>query len=86
MVTQGQEGVVRRAMTEIAWDAKGNYCGDDVPHPEAMPDIDVAHSHSGECHHGAARFICDACGRVVPWCFGGCDDSLCDDCWAEVQS
>ena len=80
-------------MPEISWDADGKYCGDeDVHHPEQAPELSVTHSHSGGCPdisrlwfddtRECGRFICEACKRVVPWCFGGCDDSLCDDCWS----
>jgi len=30
-------------------------------------------------------FICAACGRRVPWCFGGDTDELCNDCWAKAS-
>ena len=74
-------------MPEVSCDAHGNYCGDDVPHDSVVPEISVMHPHwcpdAGPIPEECGRFICDACKRVVPWCLGGGDDSLCDNCWAE---
>jgi len=28
-------------------------------------------------------FTCTGCTRRVPWCFGGSDSELCNDCWVK---
>jgi hypothetical protein len=43
--------------------------------PVLLP-LDVACA----CGGCGGAFICEQCSRVVPWCFGGDDDELCDDC------
>lgn len=29
---------------------------------------------------------CENCGRLVPWCFMGSGDELCNECWGKQQS
>jgi len=46
---------------------------------------DVFLDESDKQHAGCQVFECERCERLVPWCFGGGEDDLCDDCWCATQ-
>lgn len=73
---------------EFAWDVNGSPC-DGHAWPE--PKLDVPHQCGRNIHQKpepeewCGTFICNACSRAMPWCYGTSESQCCDDCWVKTQ-
>ena len=63
---------------EIAWDARGVWCGDG--RSRKAPRLNRHYKHQGCDRATCGKFQCSACKRIAPWCWGMDRTTVCDQC------
>lgn len=47
--------------------------------------MDCAPTAGGATATSHRAYVCVGCLRLTPWCSGGTDTEMCDDCWGACQ-